>query len=175
MSVHGGRGSAKLMARTAERKKALWLYNTGMDRFSWGFYAWRVGAVGRWEWHFSWPEDAAKGGYPGREWFNPFTSSHGLASDAPLSYPGGILWQSAFLEAAGGITDYSYLLALEKAKGKEAREFLAALKKAIPEYPEVRGLADADAGALVGGGIKDDARLLAGKWRARIAALLAKE
>ena len=44
-----------------------------MDRFSWGFYAWRVGAAGRWEWHFCWPEDQAKGGYPGREWYNPFT------------------------------------------------------------------------------------------------------
>ncbi|MBY0227927.1 MAG: hypothetical protein K2W96_01470 [Gemmataceae bacterium] len=174
ISVHGGKGSAKLMARAAEKKRALWLYNTGMDRFSWGFYAWRVGAAGRWEWHFSWPEDGAKGGYPGREWFNPFTSSHGLASDAPLSYPGGILWQSAFLEAAEGITDYSYLLALQKSESKEAKAFLAALKKAIPAYPEVKGLADAGAGALVGGGIEDDARRLAPAWRKRIAGLLAK-
>ena len=117
-----------------------------------------------------------KGGYPGREWFNPFTASHGLASDAPLTYPGGILYQSAFLEVAEGISDYAYLLTLEKAlagkdtpAAKEARAFLAALRKAIPQFPELQGLADPDAGALVGMGIKDEARLQAVKWRRRLA------
>jgi hypothetical protein len=176
LSVHGGKGSAKLMARATEKKRKLWLYNTGMDRFSWGFYAWRVGAVGRWEWHFSWSEDKVKGGYPGQEWYNPFTSSHGLASDAPVDLPGGILYQSAFFDVAEGITDHAYLLTLERLiagkdtpAAKEARAFLAALKKAIPMYPEVKGLADADAGALVGAGIKDDARLQTPKWRAKLA------
>ncbi|MBS0263529.1 MAG: hypothetical protein JSS02_16430 [Planctomycetes bacterium] len=180
LSVHGWKASAKLMARAAEQKRTMWLYNTGMDRFSWGFYAWRVGAVGRWEWHFSWPEDQGRGGYPGREWFNPFTSSHGLASDAPLSYPGGILYQSAFLEVSEGITDYAYLLTLETALGnqqspqaKEAREFLQGLKKAIPQFPELQGLADPGAGALVGMGIKDEARLQAPAWRARLAQYIA--
>ena len=176
LSVHGWKASAKLMERAAEKKRTLWLYNTGMDRFSWGFFAWRAGAVGRWEWHFSSPEDQARGGYPGREWFNPFTYSHGLASDAPLSYPGGILYQSAFLEVAEGISDYCYLLTLEKAlagkdtpAAKEARAFLTALRKAIPQYPEVQGLADPGAGALVGMGIKDQARLQAANWRERLA------
>jgi hypothetical protein len=132
--------------------------------------------MGRWEWHFSWAEDQARGGYPGREWFNPFTSSHGLASDAPLTYPGGILYQSAFLEVAEGISDYAYLVTLEKAltgkdalPAKEARAFLEALRKAIPQYPELQGLADPDAGALVGMGIKDEARFQAAHWRARLA------
>jgi hypothetical protein len=180
LSVHGYKASSKLMERAAEKKRALWLYNTGVDRFSWGFYAWRVGAVGRWEWHFSWHDGQAKGGYPGEEWFNPFTASHGYASDAPLDYPGGIVYQSAFLEVAEGISDYAYLLTLEKAlvgktgpKVKEAREFLAALKRAIPKFPEVKGLASADDGALVGMGIKDEARLQAAKWRARVAKLIA--
>ena len=146
LSVHGWKASAKLMERAAEKKRTLWLYNTGMDRFSWGFFAWRAGAVGRWEWHFSSPEDQARGGYPGREWFNPFTASHGLASDGPLTYPGGILYQSAFLEAAEGISDYAYLLTLEKAlagkdtpAAKEARVFLAAPAKGDPPVPRTAG------------------------------------
>jgi hypothetical protein len=181
LSVHGYKASAKLMERAAEKKRQLWLYNTGMDRFSWGFYAWRVGAVGRWEWHFSWADGQAKGGYPGEEWFNPFTTSHGYASDAPLDHPGGILFQSAFLEVAEGISDYAYILTLEKAlvgktgeKAKEARAFLAALKRAIPKFPEIKGLASADDGALVGMGIKDEARLQAAKWRSRVAKLIAE-
>ena len=64
---------------THEKGKTLWLYNTGMDRFSWGFYNWRARSEGRWEWHFCWPDDSARGGYPGREWYNPFTSVHGFA------------------------------------------------------------------------------------------------
>src|SRR5262249_55955828 len=106
VSIHAWKASEKLMKATREQKKTLWLYNTGMDRYSWGFYAWRVGAVGRWEWHFCWAEDQAKGGYPGREWFNPFTASHGFASNAPAEYPGGMLFQSAFLDVAEGISDY---------------------------------------------------------------------
>ena len=48
------------------------------------------GSIGRWEWHFCWPEDLAKGGYPGREWYNPFTQSHGFATDGPLEGPGKV-------------------------------------------------------------------------------------
>jgi hypothetical protein len=190
LSVHGGKSSAKFMRKTREGKKTLWLYNTGMDRFSWGFYAWRVGAEGRWEWHFSSPEDQAKGGYPGREWHNPFTGSHGLACDAPPNHPGAMLFQSAFLDAAEGIADYAYLLTLQKqlakradspahaATVKEARAFLAALARAIPEFPEVKGLVGAEDGALVGLGVSDEARLLTPVWRERAAkylAALAKE
>ena len=96
--------------------KTLWLYNTGMDRFSWGFYNWRARSEGRWEWHFCWPDDAAHGGYPGREWYNPFTAVHGFAPYAPpADYPGGMLFQSKFLDVSEGITDYAYLITLNKA------------------------------------------------------------
>jgi hypothetical protein len=184
VSIHAWKASEKLLKKTHEKKKTLWLYNTGMDRYSWGFYAWRVGAAGRWEWHFCFAEDQAKNGYPGREWFNPFTSSHGLAPYAPAEYPGGMLFASAFLDAAEGITDYAYLYTLERliekrakserhAKAvKEARDYLRALKGAMPELPGVKGLANADDGALVGLGVEDEARLHAQKWRAKIAALI---
>ena len=60
ISTHAWKGSAGLIARTHEKGKTLWLYNTGMDRFSWGFYNWRARSEGRWEWHFCWPDDSAQ-------------------------------------------------------------------------------------------------------------------
>ena len=88
LATHAWKGSAGLIARTHEKGKTLWLYNTGMDRFSWGFYNWRARSEGRWEWHFCAPDDAARSGYPGREWYNPFTAVHGFAPYAPpADYP----------------------------------------------------------------------------------------
>ena len=185
ISTHAWKGSAGLIARTHEKGKTLWLYNTGMDRFSWGFYNWRARSEGRWEWHFCWPDDAARGGYPGREWYNPFTSVHGFAPYAPpADYPGGMLFQSKFLDVAEGINDYAYLVTLDEAVRaaasdpkradavKEAKEFLAALDRAIPELPGAKGLLNEGDGALVGMGVDDEARLQAPHWRETIARLL---
>jgi hypothetical protein len=185
LATHAWKGSAGLIARTHEKDKTLWLYNTGMDRFSWGFYNWRARSEGRWEWHFCWPDDAAHGGYPGREWYNPFTSVHGFAPYAPpADYPGGMLFQSKFLDVSEGITDYAYLLTLNKALQaaerdgkhaaavKEAKAFLAALDRAIPAFPDAKGLVNEGDGALVGMGVNDDARLQAPHWRENIAYLL---
>jgi hypothetical protein len=184
LSTHAWKGSAKLMKKTRETKKTLWLYNTGMDRFSWGFYAARVGSVGRWEWHFCFAEDNAKGGYPGRDWYNPFTGLHGLAPQAPFSYPGGMLYQSAYLDVSEGINDYAYLFTLRKAiaanqkagtnekKVAEARAFLEALDRVIPELPELKGIVKEGDGALVGMGVQDEARLQAEAWRRTIAGFL---
>jgi len=185
ISTHAWKGSAGLIARTHEKGKTLWLYNTGMDRFSWGFYNWRARSEGRWEWHFCYPDDSARGGYPGREWYNPFTGSHGFAPYAPpADYPGGMLFQSKFLDVMEGINDYAYLITLDKAvraaEGdgkraaavKEAKAFLAALDRAIPELPGAKGLLNEGDGALVGMGVDDDARLQAPHWRETIARLL---
>jgi hypothetical protein len=184
ISVHAWKASEGLMKRTRQSNRTLWFYNTGMDRFSWGFYNWRAGSAGRWEWHFCFAEDQAMGGYPGRDWYNPFTASHGAAPYAPASYPGGMLYQSRFLDVAEGINDYSYLFTLEQALAanekagtnaaavKEARAFLAALRRVIPDIPGTKGLATAEDGALVGLGIDDEARHLTPQWRARIAEFL---
>ena len=127
------------------------------------------------------PRTRPKGGYPGREWHNPFTASHGLASDAPPSYPGAMLFQlrlprrgrgnrglhlplySAEAAATAGPTS-----AAHAATVKEARAFLAALKRAIPEFPEIKGLGSAEDGALVGMGVSDEARLQTPAWRERV-------
>jgi hypothetical protein len=184
ISVHAWKRSEGLIARTKKDGHTLWLYNTGMDRFSWGFYNWRVRSEGRWEWHFSWPEDHAKGGYPGREWYNPFTASHGMAPYAPVTLPGGMLYSSAFLDVCEGINDFAYIYTLERAierwakeakhaeTVKAARALLDEVRRAIPPFPAAKGLAEETDAALVGKGLEDDARLRAPEWRARIAAFL---
>ena len=95
-----------------------------------------------------------------------------------------MLFQSKFLEVAEGINDYAYLITLDEAVRtaagdpkradavKEAKAFLAALDRAIPELPGAKGLLNADDGALVGMGVDDDARLQAPHWRETIARLL---
>lgn len=191
VSIHAWKPSRGLLTRTREQGKRLWLYNTGMDRFSWGFYNWRVGSTGRWEWHFCFAEDQAFGGYPGREWYNPFTSLHGMAPNAPDTFRGGMLYQSAFLRVSEGLTDLAYLETLQHvlrtgqfagspfagdqaAAAREAEQFLTALRTAIPELPELKGLASAEAGALIGLGVNDDSRRHLGAWREKIAGLLVR-
>jgi hypothetical protein len=186
LSTHAWDKSKLFMRQTLAKKKVLWLYNCGKDRYSWGFYNWRAQSTGRWEWHLCWAEDDAAGGYPGREWYNPFTGLHGLAPSAPhQEYPGAILYQSDMLSMADGITDYAYLHTLSEAlkteragssdkaaAAKEATDFLAALRRAMPEFPEVKGLASDADGPAVGMGIQDEARLHADQWRAQIAGFL---
>src|SRR6185369_3471307 len=93
ISTHPGKGSERLMTLTPQKKKMLWLYNTGMDRTSWGFYNWRVDSVGCWEWHFCWSEDGSNYGYVnGGEWYNPFTNVDGFSPHAPAGYRGCLRW-----------------------------------------------------------------------------------
>jgi len=186
VSVHAYEASAKLIARAAELNKALWIYNTGMDRFSWGFYNWRMNSKGRWEWHFCSPEGGSVDGFPNpQEWYTPFTNSNAYTLHAPYyDLPGGMLFKSVYFGPAEGITDSAYIHTLERAieaakadpaKGKAAEEamaFLAAVKRAIPQFAKVKGLASADAGALVGAGLDTPVGDMAEPWRRKIAQFL---
>ncbi|HYF51548.1 MAG TPA: hypothetical protein VEJ63_19195 [Planctomycetota bacterium] len=182
ISTHAGKGSEKLMTKTIEVKKPLWLYNTGMDRLSWGFYNWRVNSVGRWEWHFCFHEPGSNYGYyNATEWYNPFTTSDAFSPNAPASYPGSMLFKTAYFSAAEGITDTAYIVTLEKAiaaaEGNaakadavaKAKEFLAALKKTIPFLPGVKGIASEADGALVGQGLDTPAAAMCETWRRKLA------
>ena len=184
ISTHAGAGSEKLMKLTPEKKKMLWLYNTGMDRLSWGFYNWRVGSVGRWEWHFCFSEGGSNAGYINEdEWYNPFTSGDGFAPHAPKSYRGGMLFKSVYFSCAEGIIDSAYIVTLEKALAAaegnaakaatvtKAREFLAALKKTIPFLPGVKNIASEAEGALVGTGLNAEGTECE-VWRRKIAEFL---
>jgi hypothetical protein len=75
-------------------------------------------------------------------------------------------------DLAEGISDYAYLYTLEEVlkaakgpKADEAKAWLAALARAMPEFPQITGLASPDDGPKVGMGIDDDARLKVDSWR----------
>jgi hypothetical protein len=181
IATHAGKPSERLMKETPAKGKSLWLYNIGMDRLSWGFYNWRVGSAGRYEWHFCWNSGAAENGYLNDEWYNPFTPYVGYTSYAPYpKYKGAILFTSAFLTCAEGITDSAYLSTLkgriESANGTpaaaKAQEFLDGIRNEIPFLPEVNGIATEADGALVGKGLKTPAAAKCEGWRRRIAELL---
>ena len=71
-----------------------------------------------------------------------------------------MLFQSKFLDVSEGITDYAYLITLNKAiqaaekEGahtaavKEAKAFLAVLDRAIPALPDAKGLVNESDGVL---------------------------
>jgi hypothetical protein len=186
VSVHAWEQSAKLIARAAASNKTLWIYNTGMDRFSWGFYNWRMNSKGRWEWHFCSPDSPTVEGYPNPdEWFTPFTGRTAYTLHAPyFDFPGGMLFKSAYFGVAEGIGDCAYIHTLERAieaaksdaaKAKAAADaaaFLASLKKAIPQFAKIKNMSSADAGALVGAGMDTPVAEMAEPWRRKIAQFL---
>ena len=185
VSTHAGKGSERLMRKTLAAGKPLWIYNVGMDRLSWGFYLGRIGAVGHWEWHFNWYEPGSTQGYPNSgEWFNPFTTCDGFAPRASASYPGSMLFKSAYFTVAEGIADAAYLTTLTDALQKAARDprkaeavtaaraFIAELERAIPFLPDVHGLASEADGALVGQGLHTPAGERCEEWRRRVAQLI---
>ncbi len=95
LSIHAWPLSRKLRDRTLAAKKTLWFYNSGMSRFAWGAYPWAHGASGRFEWNWSAPEMNHSLGYPGDDWYNPFTSTDATAPNAPVeSFPGGFLYKA---------------------------------------------------------------------------------
>ncbi len=177
LSTHAWKNSEKFMKGALAKGKTLWLYNFGRDRYSYGFYNWRWKSRGRWEWQFMEHGDGAVGGYPGREWYNPFTDLHSWTNCAPHDkLKGGLLWQAHIFDLAEGISDYAYLYTLEQVlktakgpKADEARAWLAALERAMPEFPQIKGLASPNDGPKVGMGIDDDARLKVDSWRKRAA------
>jgi hypothetical protein len=184
LSLHAYDKSAGIFRKTLRTPgKRLWIYNAGKDRFSWGYYVWRARATGRWEWNFCWPEDRAVGGYPGREWYNPFTELDGLAPYAPEEYPGGMLYKSCYLDIAEGINDYAYLYTLsraidasEKAHRRadvvaEAKALLASLDKQIPEFLPYGNGPEIAKALQTGDGLPDPARKM-DVWRRQVAKLI---
>jgi hypothetical protein len=180
LSTHAWKNSERFMRGTLAKGKTLWLYNCGRDRYSYGFYNWRWKSHGRWEWQFMEHGDGATGGYPGREWYNPFTELHSCTNCAPQDkFKGGLLYQSHFFHLAEGISDYAYLYTLEEVlktakgpKADEARAYLAALQRAMPEFPQISGLASPADGPKVGMGVDDDARLKVDEWRKAVAGFI---
>lgn len=189
VAVHATPHSERLIQEARAQDKTLWFYNVGMDRFSWGFYNWAMNSEGRWEWHFCFSTPGGVKGFRNTaQWYTPFTSLDGYAMHAPyFTYTGGMTFKSVFFTVQEGITDYAYLTTLEReldaarARGradaaavKDAREFLAAVRSSIPEFPRVRNMVGAGSGALVGTGLDTPVAEMTDHWRQHIAALITR-
>jgi hypothetical protein len=191
VSTHAWEESKKIIRDTLQLNKRLWFFNSGLDRYTWGFYSWKMMCTGCWQWHFYWSQDPAHtGGYPGEEFDNMWTRSreYGYCLPGPYNDPrfkGGIIFERPLLEAGEGITDYAYVLTLEKAlkqeyrdeKAKvadEAKKFLVDLRNAIPKFSDIRGLAPGSTGADVGLGMNEYACEHVENWRNTITGFLKK-
>jgi len=147
VSIHGHKGAPRVFGRARVLGRRTWFYNIGMSRRDWGFYPWAYDATGRFEWHWCFVDGwkVSRGGYPGREWHNPFTPMEAPAPNAPISAenPGGFVYTSALLNASEGIADFAYLVTLQRliiaSSGDDekqdaaaaARELLQALRTEI--------------------------------------------
>ena len=173
MCPHAAPSCARFIALTKQKGKPLQFYNSGMSRLVWGFYQWAQRSTGYTQWHWCAPFGNSMGGYPGSEWYNPFTAMAAMAPNAPsATYHGGFLYCSAYLTAAEGITDYAYVYSLQRALDRhekagtkaavvlEGKALLAEIKAASPDFPN-------------GQAAQAAARQL-DSWRARIADVLTK-
>ena len=113
----------------------LWFYNIGWGRFAYGWYVWRTGATGRFQWHFD-----ARPYSPRNNPYNPFDCR--VSVDWVFAFPGRdgqrVPTPSSELTREG-VDDLRYVTTLEKLiaarptapAAREAREWLAALRARI--------------------------------------------
>lgn len=186
IDTHAGPASEKFITTAVKnRKPELWIYNTGKDRFSNGFYVWRAGATGKHEWHFSQWNYENPGKYPGKDLHNPLMVYEigDATAAAPLNYRGGLLPKESLFTMAAGVNDYRYIWTLQQAIGHinqkendplapiaaEAQKFLDDLKTKIPLIPEVKNLTDL---AAVGEGISGGGEVE--NWKRKVGEYIVK-
>jgi hypothetical protein len=135
VSVHATESSRGILDATRDGQPALWLYNAGMNRFTFGFLPWATGATGRWEWHYEWWTQAYDPFARVEE--NPWSTGCG----AVMPSPDGPLPTVAYENVRAGIDDYRYVFLLKrlirKCKGgkvDEAEHFLKEIRSRIPRF-----------------------------------------
>lgn len=95
------------IAELREHGCTLGLYNMGADRFSYGFYPWRVGAYNRAQWSFSYDGDS-------RDPFVSLPSGARYSCDCHFTPQWEVLPSIGMLAQREGVDDYRYVQLLEE-------------------------------------------------------------
>ncbi len=129
--------TAETIAELREHGCTLGLYNMGATRFSYGFYPWRVDAINRAQWSFSYDGDS-------RDPFISLPSGARVSCDCHYTPDWEVLPSIGMLSQREGVDDYRYVQLLEEtleraeARGRgdtdaarEARQALQELRDAV--------------------------------------------
>jgi hypothetical protein len=137
--THAWPGSRRLIER-ARREHALWVYNNGANRLSYGFALWKLGARGRWQWHY---QDWV--GQP----YNPVDADDGSRTETGAVYPSpdGPVATVAYEWTAMGAWDFRVVTTLSREAAAAARDparrptaraadrLLAEIRRTLPAFP----------------------------------------
>jgi hypothetical protein len=137
VSAHPTESSRGILDATRGGQPALWLYNAGMNRFTFGFLPWAAGATGRWEWHYEWWRQA----------YDPFArvdeNPWSTGCGAVMPSPDGPVPTVAYENVRAGIDDYRYVFLLKRlirqrrgGKADEAERFLEEIRGRIPRFQD---------------------------------------
>jgi hypothetical protein len=146
VSVHPTESSRRILDATRNGQPALWLYNAGMNRFTFGLLPWAAGATGRWEWNYEWWTQA----------YDPFArvdeNAWSTGCGAVMPSPDGPVPTVAYENVRAGIDDYRYVFLIQRlirqrkgGKADEAERFLEEIRGRIPRFLDG---APADEGTL---------------------------
>lgn len=137
--THAWPGSRRLIER-ARREHALWVYNNGANRLSYGFALWKLGARGRWQWHY---QDWV--GQP----YNPVDADDGSRTETGAVYPSpeGPVATVAYEWTAMGTWDFRVVTTLSReaavardparrSAAQAANRLLAEIRRTLPEFPD---------------------------------------
>jgi hypothetical protein len=137
VSIHPAESSRRILDATRSGKPQLWLYNAGMNRFTFGFLPWAAGATGRWEWHYEWWTQA----------YSPFArvdeNAWSTGCGAAMPSPDGPVTTVAYENVRAGIDDYRYVFLLKRlileSNGRTAegaKHFLEDIRGKIPQFTD---------------------------------------
>jgi hypothetical protein len=157
-ATHCWAGSIRGIYLAGKEKLAeLWFYNDGVDRYQWGWHLWRSDALADFEWCYGWEARGAQ----------PLIDDAIGIGDTVIPWAKGVLPRVNYEWGREGVDDLRYVTTLAKAiaeapregpaaeTAKEARGFLASVRKVLPEFPDAALVTGAEAGAVyTEGGIK---------------------
>jgi hypothetical protein len=166
LKYHSNKNGWKII-EAARKLNTYYTYNSGVGRYDYGIHAWRIGSLGKYEWHWQ---------FGGIDTFSPaFTQSVYV-----YRYKDDLFTSPMYERASEGVTDYKYLYTLgkkikealagtdekkKKAAG-EAKAYLDELYSKTPDFIESRFGNEGDAGLPITGNVQLE------EWRWKLAQYL---